>query len=144
MDATGWLESEAAMVDAEPEMNLPPITPTEPVRDEMPRREPEPATFPQASEAFEFKVDLNMGSDDGQFVTARQQLQARHYDEAVQVYSTLLESTPSVTPIITELEGVVDSHPSQPLLRRLLGDAYMRNGQLQKALETYRKALDQL
>jgi cytochrome c-type biogenesis protein CcmH/NrfG len=85
-----------------------------------------------------------MGVDDQQFAAARQLLQQRHYQEAMQTYSGLLETAPTVSPLITELEGAVDSHPSQPLLRRLLGDAYMRNGQLQKALETYRKALDQL
>ena len=31
---------------------------------------------------------------------------------------------------------------SDPLLIRLLGDAYMRDGKLQKALDTYRRALD--
>ncbi|MCL4871663.1 MAG: tetratricopeptide repeat protein, partial [Anaerolineae bacterium] len=145
LDATGWLEAEAEMAEAEPVVDLPFITPTEPIRDEPPpRRAPEPVFVPPTDSSFTFQANLDVGMDDKQFAAARQLLQQRQYQEAMQTYSSLLESSPAVSPIITELEGAVDSHPSQPLLRRLLGDAYMRNGQLQKALETYRKALDQL
>ena len=46
--------------------------------------------------------------------------------------------------IIADLESAVTRYNRQPLFTRLLGDAYMRNGQLQKALDMYRRALDQL
>jgi cytochrome c-type biogenesis protein CcmH/NrfG len=46
--------------------------------------------------------------------------------------------------LIADLESVAVEYPEQPLFCHLLGDAYMRNGQLQKALETYRMALDQI
>ena len=95
-------------------------------------------------EPLNFEVNLDMGADDGTFAAARQLLNTRQYDNAIRSYTNLLETAPAISPVITELEGAVDTHPAQPLLRRLLGDAYMRNGQLQKALETYRKALDQL
>jgi cytochrome c-type biogenesis protein CcmH/NrfG len=45
--------------------------------------------------------------------------------------------------LIGDLETAVAGQ-RQPLLQRVLGDAYMRNGQLQKALDTYRDALDRL
>ncbi|MBP8056317.1 MAG: hypothetical protein KA314_10770, partial [Chloroflexi bacterium] len=144
MDATGWLQSEEAMVDIEPVVDLPFLASTEPIRDEAPPHEPEPMFTSGATETMEFQANLDTGVDDNQLAAARQFLQARKYDEALTRYSGLLEQGGSASPIITELESVVDSHPAQPLLRRLLGDAYMRNGQLQKALETYRKALDQL
>lgn len=144
LDATGWLEAEAEMVDVEPApISLPLVTPAEPVRSEpIVRREPTPSLPPV--EPLNFQVNLDVGTDEGAFAAARQLLQTRQYNEAIRNYANLLETSPGISPLITELEGAVDTHPSQPLLRRLLGDAYMRNGQLQKALETYRKALDQL
>ncbi|MBK9055752.1 MAG: hypothetical protein IPL78_34090 [Chloroflexi bacterium] len=145
LDATGWLESEGEMVDAEPIIDTPYIAPSEPVTPiaEPQRRETEAAAS-ASSDTMAFAANLDVRADDGQLAAARQLLQTRKYDEAITQYSGLLEQSASVSPLITELETVVDSHPAQPLLRRLLGDAYMRNGQLQKALETYRKALDQL
>jgi len=144
LDATGWLESEEEMVDAEPVLDMSFTTPSEPVIEasEPQRRETEAASA--SSETMAFAANLDVRAEDGQLAVARQLLQTRKYDEAINQYSGLLEQSASVSPLITELETVVDSHPAQPLLRRLLGDAYMRNGQLQKALETYRKALDQL
>jgi hypothetical protein len=144
LDATGWLESEEEMVDAEPVLDMPFVTPVEPVIEasEPQRRETEAASA--SSETMAFAANLDVRADDGQLAAARQLLQTRKYDEAINQYSGLLEQSASISPLITELETVVDTHPAQPLLRRLLGDAYMRNGQLQKALETYRKALDQL
>jgi cytochrome c-type biogenesis protein CcmH/NrfG len=38
----------------------------------------------------------------------------------------------------------VNDYPTSLPFYRLLGDAYMDNGQLQKAVETYRRALDNL
>ncbi|MCI0648500.1 MAG: tetratricopeptide repeat protein [Chloroflexi bacterium] len=81
----------------------------------------------------------------------QQQLEAAHraleygnYQEAVEAYSTLLSSGQSLPLLIADLEGAVAVHGRQATLRRLLGDAYMRNGQLQKALDSYRQALDQI
>jgi cytochrome c-type biogenesis protein CcmH/NrfG len=45
--------------------------------------------------------------------------------------------------VITDLEMAAAAH-DQPVLLRLLGDAYMENGQLTRALESYRRALDLL
>jgi len=46
--------------------------------------------------------------------------------------------------IIAELELATEANPQTPALSQILGDAYMRNGQLQKALASYRAALDQM
>ena len=42
------------------------------------------------------------------------------------------------------LQTLVDQYEIQPSLKRILGEAYTENGQLQKALEMYRKALEDI
>jgi tetratricopeptide (TPR) repeat protein len=74
---------------------------------------------------------------------ARQALAKGQYDQAMDRYRSLVEEGQGLGALIADLETATEEH-RQPLLRRLLGDAYMRNGQLQRALETYRIALDDL
>ncbi|MGB4871723.1 MAG: tetratricopeptide repeat protein, partial [Candidatus Promineifilaceae bacterium] len=59
-------------------------------------------------------------------------------------YAGLVEVGEGLNTLIADLEAAAGRHKEKPLVRRMLGDAYMRNGQLQKALETYRQALDQM
>ena len=66
------------------------------------------------------------------------------YQEAADKFQELVAAGGGMMILIAELETAVANHPDQPAFRRALGDAYMRNGQLQKALETYRMALDSL
>jgi tetratricopeptide (TPR) repeat protein len=82
--------------------------------------------------------------DKDRLATARQALTTRDYDTAMSAYHSLIETGQGLGTLIVELETATDQYPQQPLLRRLLGDAYMRNGQLQRALDTYRQALDQM
>ncbi len=65
-------------------------------------------------------------------------------DEALQLYQDLVETGGGLMTLIADLESAADAYSNRPLFRRLLGDAYMQNGQLQKALDTYRMALDQI
>lgn len=85
-----------------------------------------------------------MALDEEQLQTARAALNRGAIEQAVQGYKQLIESGQGLGIIIPDLETAVQSNPKEPTIRRLLGDAYMRNGQLQKALDTYRQALDTL
>jgi hypothetical protein len=80
----------------------------------------------------------------GQLAAARDSLSSGDFDNALEGYSGLLDSGAGLNVIIADLESAVTRYNRQPLFTRLLGDAYMRNGQLQKALDMYRRALDQL
>jgi len=75
---------------------------------------------------------------------ARASLESGDYGEAIIVYQSLVEKGDGLNTLIDDLEAAANAHESQPLLRRLLGDAYLKNGQLQKALDNYRRALDRL
>lgn len=76
--------------------------------------------------------------------SARQAVTSGNLDDALSSYQELVDAGGGLMTLIADLKTAVVEHEEQPLLRHLLGDAYMRNGQLQKALETYRSALDQL
>ncbi len=93
--------------------------------------------------------DLDFGQsavelDEVRLGVAQQALATGQFEAALADYAALVETGEGLNTIIADLEVATGQHRDQPLLRRTLGDAYMRNGQLQKALETYRQALDQL
>ena len=78
------------------------------------------------------------------FAEARQALRAGDVPQALQRYQAHLDSGDDLPALIHELETAEVDRGSRPGLRRLLGDAYMRNGQLQEALDIYREALEAL
>jgi len=93
--------------------------------------------------------DLGLGIstlelDQNRLASAREALNAGQFDQAMNEYAGLVEVGEGINTLIADLEAAAGRHQEKPLVRRMLGDAYMRNGQLQKALETYRQALDQM
>lgn len=87
---------------------------------------------------------LSLSIDDARLSAAQAALAAGNFAEAAGIYQELVGAGGGMMILIAELETAVAENPDQPAFRRALGDAYMRNGQLQKALDTYRAALDQL
>ena len=74
---------------------------------------------------------------------ARASLSQGDVDSALDAYREILGSKQNLRALAYELESVTMTN-KHPLLRRFLGDVYMENGQLQKALNTYRQAQDLL
>lgn len=64
--------------------------------------------------------------------------------EALQAYQERLTSEEDVPLLIEDLEKAAQTYESEPRFLQLLGDAYNKNGQLQKALDAYRRALEKL
>ncbi len=92
-------------------------------------------------------LDLGMSAvelDQDRLQTAREALHGGQVEAALESYASLVETGEGLNTLIADLEAASSQHADRPLVRRMLGDAYMRNGQLQKALETYRQALDQM
>ncbi len=75
---------------------------------------------------------------------ARSAVKVGSLDSAAGEYGVLIDDGEGLPFLIADLESAVDEHEGEPLLHRVLGDAYVRNGQIHKALETYRQALDHL
>jgi tetratricopeptide (TPR) repeat protein len=75
---------------------------------------------------------------------ARQRLAENNFGESFDVYSELIHSSGMLEDVIADLEAANQKNPGMPELLRTLGDAYMRNNQLRRALDTYQQALQQL
>ena len=69
--------------------------------------------------------------------------QNRHMDSLTH-YESLIDDNAALDDVITDMRTLVSTQPKEPRVRRLLGDAHLRQGNLQEALDTYRGALDQL
>ena len=63
--------------------------------------------------------------------------------EALNAYGRLIRAGKSLQTVTTELEEYVEQWPDVAT-RRVLGDAYMKSGKLDRALSLYREALEAL
>ena len=82
--------------------------------------------------------------DEAKLNVAQESLADGRIDDALTQFKELVSEGAGMMAIIAELEQAADAHPQTPALFQVLGDAYMRNGQLQKALASYRSALNQM
>jgi len=83
-------------------------------------------------------------SEKAQLGEARSALDAGLVQQALEQYESLLDDDSSIPFVISDLEASLGRDGDQLLVQRTLGDAYVRNGQLKKALDLYRQALDLL
>ena len=72
--------------------------------------------------------------------SARARLESGQADEALENYSVLIELRQHLEAVVADLEAVAARAKTRRLLRTL-GDAYVRQDRLQKALDTYKEAL---
>jgi hypothetical protein len=122
-DLPDWLRPPTSQVAAQPVSALPPVTPP-----------PPPVSRPQPAQG-----DLAAALRAGRELVGR----GAHLDSLAH-FEPLINASYELETVIGELTKVVAAQAKSPRARRLLGDAYMRRGDLQKALDTYRSALDQL
>jgi hypothetical protein len=59
-------------------------------------------------------------------------------------YESLIEAAQLLEDVANDLGSLAEAQPDTARVRRLLGDAHMRRGKLQEALDAYRSALEQL
>jgi tetratricopeptide (TPR) repeat protein len=96
---------------------------------------------------FEPMMEPSTGAysvDEAKLGVAQEALADGRIDQAISQFKELVAAGSGMMSIIAELEQAAEAHPQAPVLSQVLGDAYMRNGQLQKALASYRAALDQM
>jgi tetratricopeptide (TPR) repeat protein len=138
-----WVrELEAPEQQEEPGVGVeaPDLAPAEAVT-EMPPPEPSelPVTEPEAVPATAEVVGPAQ-----RLSSARSHLAELALDDAAREYEQLVD-TPSLRPeLLEDLDRAVEAHPDHAPLLRVLGDVYVRTGQLQKALRAYRHALHNL
>jgi tetratricopeptide (TPR) repeat protein len=69
--------------------------------------------------------------------------QANEREGSLEAYSRVIRSGRHLDMVIQELEAYLRQWDDAST-RRVLGDAYMKDGRLQEALDLYRQALDTL
>ncbi|MCB0180904.1 MAG: hypothetical protein KDI62_21940, partial [Anaerolineae bacterium] len=62
----------------------------------------------------------------------------------IPIYSSLVSGGAHLTSIIEDLQQSIKVYPTNYRLYQVMGDAMMKDGRLQNALEAYRQALSQL
>ncbi len=157
LDVDSWLaaEEEATVRGFEEPTPLPvtsELSPTPSITSELGilADEPQEFDFDMDEEGDEFLVvepdsSVSMYSiDDTELKIAQDALAAEKYEQAAAKYHELVSKGGGIMILIAELETAAANNPDHPEFCRLLGDAYMRNGQLQKALDTYKDALNKL
>jgi hypothetical protein len=75
---------------------------------------------------------------------ARSRYTENDLDASLNEYDSLVRSNQSLDEVVGDLTKAVEKHKGNPTVYRVLGDGLMRQGKLQAALDTYRKALNQL
>lgn len=76
-------------------------------------------------------------------LTARKALRNGDLATTVALYKALLQQSDDPAPLIPDLEEAIDRFGPNARLIPMLGDAYAQTGQMQKAVETYRRGFDQ-
>ncbi len=74
---------------------------------------------------------------------ARRLWQVEEREEAVEAYNQVIEGGTLLENVISDLEQEVEQFPDADL-QQALGDAYMKEGRVEDALQTYRQALETL
>ncbi|MBL8147708.1 MAG: hypothetical protein JNL34_15125 [Anaerolineae bacterium] len=77
-------------------------------------------------------------------ISARQRRQSGDIAGALEEYEALIRSSTSLQDCVDDLAHVAHLERNNPVVFRVLGDGYMRLGKLQRALDTYREALNHL
>lgn len=77
------------------------------------------------------------------FKTARGKIAEGKMEEALGDYETLLRANIGLDLVVSDMQWLIKQarHRDNPAVHRVLGDALMRQGQLQQALDAYRHAL---
>ncbi len=71
---------------------------------------------------------------------ARMAIESGDKEVALAQYSDLIKSRQNLTTVINDLEKAVEKYPKDPAVQRKLGDAYLRNHQINEAMQAYSKA----
>jgi hypothetical protein len=136
-------EPEAAAPEPAPEP-----TPTAPLAEERPRPAPSTARLVTPTrigrKKGRGKSPFAGQAPDDVFAASRQHLIEGGYEQAAEGFGYLVRKNHMVNEVVMELELFTSSHPGEPVMFSVLGDAYMKSNQMQKALDAYRLALTQM
>ena len=75
---------------------------------------------------------------------ARRQVSTGNVAGGLIEYESIIRANKALDTVVDDLSKLLEQDKSNPALYRVLGDGLMRQGRLQQALDTYRRALNQL
>ncbi len=146
-------EWEEAPPLAKEEVELAEALPTQPIEEEVTIEEAPPIAeemveevpteiieeAPPTIEGYLDRLAAEPGDHEARLGLARAYLAQGERDEALTHYRTIIHSEPTlVGEVIEDLEAAAQEAPEHLPSQQLLGDAYMKGGRLQEALEKYR------
>jgi tetratricopeptide (TPR) repeat protein len=146
--ARRWMEDKMESKPAEAESarrTTGPLTPpavAEPAAMPAAMAEPEPISPPTTTLAEAPAVPVAAASE--ALTTGQAALTGQDYATAVTHLSAVVEQGQHLDTVVRSLEDATAGGSAPVPVLRLLGDAYVRTDQLQKALDTYRQALRRL
>lgn len=151
----GWTGFEAEAVVPPEEAPAPEIWPEEVVAPErMPAPPPPPAveelpveevvTLPEEVESLQQYLRAHPRDHQARLALARRLWEEGLYPDSLEAYSRLVKSGKQMEEVQGDMERYLRERPSDPVVRRVLGDTYMRMGRLEEALGVYREALEEL
>ncbi len=113
----------------------------EPQPDAVATQAPQPASSPVPVPAAAQQIDVNEA-----FNTARQRIESEDIGGAMAEYEAVIRANTRLDEVVADVQGVLKKkdHKDNAAAHRVLGDALMRQGKLQEALNTYRRALNLL
>ncbi len=94
-----------------------------------------PAPVPVAAQNIDVAATLR---------DARAHATSNNLDASLPQYEMLIRANAALDDVVDDLAKLADKFKTSPAVHRVLGDTLMRQGKLQAALDTYRKALNQL
>jgi fused signal recognition particle receptor len=102
-----------------------------------------PVIPPVAAAASPRPARAGRGGDPSQHLeTARKALATGDYPRAASSYGVLIKRNYDLQAIADELRLALDRNPQAAVLWQTLGDAYMKGGRLQDAIEAYRRGME--
>jgi tetratricopeptide (TPR) repeat protein len=95
-------------------------------------------------ERYKSRLADQPGDHETRLALARAYREQEEFKAALEHYRRLIKSAALLDEIIADLVGVATERPDDHVTLTLLGDAYMKDGRLQEALEVYQKAMTEL
>lgn len=112
-----------------------PIVAAQPTPTIVPVRAASPAPVPAAAQDIDVAATLT---------SARTHAGENNLDASLPHYEMLVRANAVLDDVVNDLTALAGKFKTSPAVHRVLGDTLMRQGKLQAALDTYRKALNQL
>ncbi len=140
-DIPDWLRE---TVDEEEAVQIEPETPAPaPVQAVAATPPPTPAPVQQSMSPVPVPAAA-MIDVEATLAQARRQVSSGNVAGGLIEYESIIRANKSLDTVVEDIGKLLEQDKTNPALYRVLGDGLMRQGRLQQALDTYRKALNQL